>query len=168
MDPNTVIQLARGALLYAFEDVSTPASLSGGTINLSNDFDPGGLHAGNPARLKGGTKVIMNTGQYTAAKIDGSWVAEKGVTIRGSGDIVTVENHGAIIAQDGTMSLSQITGDGTVAAEAGSTLWMKTDFQTGDLSLAQTANLHMEGYKCLDLKGASSFPSKIPHHGQFG
>ncbi len=161
---NTVT-LASGTTVTVREDSSLWGDPSGNSTTLVNNgaifmASTGGMPTylcGN-LTLQGPGTLTMGGGPGNVADGTGyNLINSAPHLIQGSGSITSIVNNGAIIANNGTLTMSGVTGTGMVDVANDATLSVTPlTLQTGYLTMAPQANLSVNivsGDNFIDLKG---------------
>ena len=121
LDPTTVFNVNNGHILNLWADGDTPCTLTNfGTINLNSSGSVTSLAAHAPVTFTGTGNVTMggniNNQLGNAGVSTQIYTNDSLHTIQGGGTIATATtNHGKIIANNGTMSLTgMVSGSGSV------------------------------------------------------
>ncbi len=136
--PNTSTLVNNGAIFMSSNGVDHPAHVGGVILQGTGTLTMEG--AGNDV------EGIVNTASHT---------------IQGGGSIMGGTNDGAIIANNKTLTISGLTGTGTITAADEATLAVTGDWsQIGDLTLSHQANLTVNinpGWSWFDLQRNFAF-----------
>jgi hypothetical protein len=176
LDSATVINIPNAKMLILHQaGDGTPCTLTNnGSINLNSSGNLTYLSAVDTVTLTGTGRVTLggNASNNMVGTVIPAFINSVAHTIQGGGTInATVVNYGQIIANNGTLKLTQaVTGTGSVEVQDNATLYAQnTDLQCGNFTMSVLANLNfIYSGRVLDLKGHYSFAQTDPARVNFG
>ena len=187
LNAGTHITIPDGQGLYFYDSLSNPATLIGGTVTLASAGSATYFSAGNALSLQ--SNLVLD-GPSSQNYITGNTITlAAGNTIQGQGYIqAPLVNNGAVIAQDGNLTISGgITGNGTVTAQGGNltisggitgkgavsllgnaTLNILSNLQVGNLNMSQFTNLAVQNGQTVGISQDFTFAQQTPSSWNWG